>query len=915
MAKIETHGLRRTVGVGGLFATAYGNVGSSIYYALGLVAFYALGLTPVIFMLAGGLFALTAKTYAEGASMFPEAGGSSSFARHAFNELVSFFAGWALSLDYILTIAISAFFVPHYLSAFWPALKHPPGDVIGGLIVVAALAVLNIRGIGESAKLNFVLAVMDLATQVLIIAIGAVLILNPSLLVHQVHLGSVPSWNHTIFALSLAMLAYTGIETVSNMAEEARDPGRDVPRAVNLILIAVLGVYAGMTVVALSALPVHGSGSHAFTSLGSTYQNDPVLGIIQNLGLGSGLQHVLRYYVGVLAATILFIATNAGLIGISRLSWSLAEHRQLPGIFARLHPRYRTPWFTIVFFSTFAGLLLIPGQTDFLGNLYSYGAMLSFTTAHVAVIALRVKDPGRERPYRIRVGIPFRGGVIPVSAVLGGIGTLAAWISVMVLHVDARYVGTGWMVFGLAGYVVYRRREGFDLTSHHRIPHRERPAFFIELDYRSAVVPIFGTDVDASSLRAAAKLVGERAMVEAVYVLRVPNQLSLDAGLEEEEQRGLGVLESAKVTGRKAGLKVQTRLIRTRNPGAAIVDEAERVQAEIIYLGTAHAPPSERALGPTANYLLAHRPCRVVIESAPVDGAGSRASTREPVSHARLSPDEPRPVDRLDLAPQVRDVRPKHLSVVAVATSQNRHQQIAVGHQPASAQQQLPEQVELGGGEMHLLSCYQHNTACQVDLESVGGDHRVIGPGAHAPQVRLQSSDKLARSERLGHVVVGPRGQCANLGVLVADGGEHYQWHAGPFPQPAADLRTVAVGKHQVDDPRVRPPHRGCVERLLGRRGRDRLVAGFPQDHAERPQDLLLVVTDEHPRSGRVGHAGTIAGGCATASETTKLVPWPGSDSTEIVPPFASTKPLAIERPRPEPVHSRATAPSEPGAR
>jgi basic amino acid/polyamine antiporter, APA family len=622
MARIETHGLRRTVGLGGLFATAYGNVGSSIYYALGLVAAYAVGLTPVIFMLAGGLFALTAKTYAEGASMFPEAGGSSSFARHAFNEFVSFVAGWALSLDYILTIAISAFFVPHYLSAFWPALHHPPGDVIGGLIVVVALALLNIRGIGESAKLNFLLALMDLATQVLIIIVGAVLILNPSLLVHQVHLGTTPTWNHTVFALSLAMLAYTGIETVSNMAEEARDPGRDVPRAVNLILLAVLGVYAGMTVVALSALPVHGTGAHAYTQLGTTYQNDPVLGIIEHLGLAPELRHILRYYVGVLAATILFIATNAGLIGISRLSWSLAEHRQLPSIFARLHRRHRTPWFTIVFFSTFAGILLIPGKTDFLGNLYSYGAMLSFTTAHAAIIVLRVKDPDRDRPYRVSVGIPFRGGRIPVSAIVGGLGTGAAWVSVMALHVDARYVGTGWMVLGVIGFVVYRHRMGMDLTSHYKIPHHERPAFFRELEYRSAIVPIFGTDVDARALRTAAKLVGEGALVEAIYMLRVPNQLSLDAGLHEEEQLGLSVLESAQLAGRRSGVKVQTRLLRTRNPGAAIVEEAERYGAEIIYLSTTHAPPSERALGPTASYLLAHRPCRVVIETGAVeDGA------------------------------------------------------------------------------------------------------------------------------------------------------------------------------------------------------------------------------------------------------------------------------------------------------
>src|ERR1700726_2983997 len=159
MARLTEHGLRRSVGVPGLFATAYGNVGSSIYYALGIVAAHALGLTPLVFMFAGGLFVLTAKTYAEGAAMFPEAGGSSSFARHAFDDIVSFFAGWALSLDYILTIAISAFFVPHYLSAFpgLHALNHNPDDIFGGLIVVAVLVALNIRGLGESAKLNIVL--------------------------------------------------------------------------------------------------------------------------------------------------------------------------------------------------------------------------------------------------------------------------------------------------------------------------------------------------------------------------------------------------------------------------------------------------------------------------------------------------------------------------------------------------------------------------------------------------------------------------------------------------------------------------------------------------------------------------------------------------------------------------------------
>ncbi len=466
-------------------------------------------------MLAGGLFALTAKTYAEGASMFPEAGGSSSFARHAFNDLVSFFAGWALSLDYILTIAISAFFVPHYLGAFWPALTHPPGDVFGGIVVIALLAWLNVRGIGESANLNFILAVVDLGTQCLIILLGVFLVLNPSLLVNQVHLGTVPSYSHLIFALSLAMLAYTGIETVSNMAEEARNPGRDVPRAVNIDSGRGAGCVRGHD----GRRPFRPARDRcrltrhhaARTAASRGYQNDPVLGIISHLGLATAATHALRYYVGILAATILFIATNAGLIGISRLSWSLAEHRQLPSVFSQLHRKHRTPWFTIVAFSIFAGILLIPGNTNFLGNLYSFGAMLSFTIAHASVVALRIKDPDRERPYRMPWNIRVRGRQIPLTAVIGGTGTFAAWISVIILHVDARWVGSGWMVVGLVGYAVYRRRQGLDLRSDYRIEHRQRPEFFVELEYRSALVPIFGTDVDASALRAAAKLVGEGA--------------------------------------------------------------------------------------------------------------------------------------------------------------------------------------------------------------------------------------------------------------------------------------------------------------------------------------------------------------------------------------------------------------------
>jgi basic amino acid/polyamine antiporter, APA family len=616
VAQLKARGLRRSVGVPGLFATAYGNVGSSIYYALGLVAAHALGLTPLVFIFAGGLFALTAKTYAEGASMFPEAGGSSSFARHAFNEVVSFFAGWGLSLDYIITVAISAFFVPHYLGAFVPALGHGPWDVVGGAAVVVFLALLNIRGIGESTKLNLILAVTDLVTQVALIALGAVLVLHPGQLVSQVDLGVAPSYKELLFALSISMIAYTGIETVSNMAEEARDPADDVPRTVNLVLVAVLGIFAGISIISISALPVVHHGNHYATQLGTTYKDDPVLGIVSSLHLHGTLEQAARYYIGALAATILLIATNAGMIGISRLSWSLAEHRQLPAIFSQLHHRYRTPWFTIVFFSICAIALMAPGKTDFLGNLYSFGAMLSFTIAHISIVALRVREPDRYRPYRAPWNFNWRGRPVPLTAVLGALGTGAAFVSVVALHTEARIVGTGWMITGVAGYLLYRRHLGLDPRERHTIRRPERPLDFLEVSYKSALVPIFGATVDTEAMRRAAAIVDPAAAVEALYVLQVPTEEKLDEGvMEKQEYEARCALDVARLQARAKGLKVRVKLVRTRNPGAAIVKEARERHSDLIYIGTEHAPREEKLLGPTTRYVLAKRPCRVIVES------------------------------------------------------------------------------------------------------------------------------------------------------------------------------------------------------------------------------------------------------------------------------------------------------------
>ncbi len=440
----EQHGLQRVLGAPALFATVYGNVGSSIYYALGVTAAFALGLTPLVFLVAGVIFAATTLTYAEGTVRFPEAGGSSSFARHAFNEVVSFGAAWAQMLNYIITIAISAFFVPHYLSIFWEPLKTTPWDIIVGAVVIVLLVLINIVGVREAARLNIGLAVIDFATQLLLVIIGFALIFSPHTLVANIHWGVAPTWSNFLLAIPIGMVAYTGIETVSNLAEEARDPARNVPRAYLMTVIAVFAIYFTLPAIAVTALPVHhvvhpcpGVSGHYQTELACAppegFQNDPVLGLVENLGISNAtLLHTMKIYVGILAATILFIGTNAGVIGASRITYAMAHYRQLPQVFRRVHQRFRTPWIALIFF---AGLIpivtLIPGKVDFLSTMYSFGAMLSFTIAHLAVITLRARDPDVELVFRGRPNLRVRGIDWPLFALLGAFGTLAAWLVIV----------------------------------------------------------------------------------------------------------------------------------------------------------------------------------------------------------------------------------------------------------------------------------------------------------------------------------------------------------------------------------------------------------------------------------------------------------------------------------------------------
>ena len=619
--------LERVLGTGALFSTAYGNVGSSIYYALGLVAAFALGMTPVVFLIAGLIFAATAATYAEATTMYPEAGGSSSFARRAFNEFWSFFAAWGQMLTYIITCAISAYFVPHYLGVFYEPLGEAPLDIVVGIAVIGVLALLNIVGVQEAAGLNIFLAVADFLTQVLLVIVGMVLVFSPDTLVQNVDLGTTPAWGDFLVAIPVAMVAYTGIETISNMAEEARDVGTTIPRAVGGVVIAVAAIYTFLPAVALSAMPV----VDGETELADKYAGDPVLGVVANLELGV-FQHAAEVYVGILAATILFIATNAGLIGVSRLTYSMGQYRQLPDGLRRLHPRFRTPYVAILVFGLIACLAILPGQAEYLGTIYAFGAMLSFTMAHASVIALRIKQPDVERPWRAPLNLQVRGRDIPLAAVLGGLGTGLAWIVVSVLDIQVLVSGAVWLVLGISLYALYRRNQGLSVT---QTVKAVQPKAIVEheVEYDSVLVAFEEEHYDPEAVATAVKLAARRRRgIHVLVMISVPTSAPIDAALPDEESRAQQTIDSARVQG---GRRVtgHWEKVRPGEAGRRIVDEAHSIQARAVVMALRRRRNGSPDLGRTLEYVLAHRPCRVIVSAPPARG-GRPGEARE--SRARV---------------------------------------------------------------------------------------------------------------------------------------------------------------------------------------------------------------------------------------------------------------------------------------
>ena len=570
-------------------------MGSTIYLAVGLVAIHGLGLTPVALLAAGLIFAAVAVCYAEGVSMFPEAGGSAALARHAFDELVSFLTGWAMCLALVALAALSAAFVPRYLSVFWAPLATSPWSVAGALVVIALVALANVRGLEQPPSLAAFLGIVDLVAQLLLVLLGALFIFRPEHITGNVHFGSAPSLGQLILACAVAMVAYTGIETIGDLAGEARDPDRDVPMATAGVLAAATTACAAIGLVALMAMPVSRTASGGYTTLliqppPHGYVAYPALGILAGVPLHV-LATGLRYFVGPIIAVMLVVTAHAAVRSTARLGLWLTQHHQAPVRAAALHPAYETPYVVIAAGAAAAsGLVLVQavtGGVSLLAGAYVFGALIAFTSVQAAVVAMRWRDPGRYRPFRAPVNLPVDGRRLPLLAILGGACTAAAWIAVVALEPDARYLGLAWMLAGGAWYAAYRRRLGLSLTEHTRREVLRRPGPGIEVEFQTMLIPV-STDraeIPADVVEVAAQLAAERRSSLVLLALtQIPLDEEMDMEIDDLERNVERLAASARTIGERYGIRVHTTHLRTRDPAESILAEATRRDSQVILL-------------------------------------------------------------------------------------------------------------------------------------------------------------------------------------------------------------------------------------------------------------------------------------------------------------------------------------------
>ncbi len=638
--------LGRALGSPALFAIVWTSLASAIYFSLGVVAENALGLTPLVFLGSGVFFVLTAMTYVEGASMHAERAGATVFARYAFNELWSFIAGWAILLDFLILIAVTAFVATNYLAAFWSPLGEGAPELAIAVAIIAYVAARNILAGGAARRRERVaaLAVADIALQLLIIVVGAALVVDVDALTASIDVGTSPTWSNVIFALTVSTIAFTCLESAAGLAGEVRVGRRRLRRLVTSAAASVIVIYVGISLLAVAALPVTPGAS----PLTGDALDAPVLAIVERFD-PPWLADAFRYVIAGLATVTLVVACHAAMLGLSRLAYSLATNRQIPSVVGRLHAKHSTPYVVIVLAAVLATALIVPMDLEFLVGIYAVGAMLAFLIAHVSICVLRYREPDHPRPYRVPFSVRIGGGDLPLPAVGGAAMAAIGFASLLAFHEGARYVGVVWMGAGVALYVAHRRSAELPILRRVVVsPDALRPDT-VRVEYGSILVPILGTPLDDDIVQTAGRLAaaedpddpGAGATIEAVWVFEVPLSLPLDARLPDAQlKRARTALARAKLVGEEyEGVEVATATVRARRAGEAIVAEAARRGVELIVMAAEEPSrirggarfggiggPLDNFVGDATKFVVRGAPCRVLLTAPPSADAKAEPS-------------------------------------------------------------------------------------------------------------------------------------------------------------------------------------------------------------------------------------------------------------------------------------------------
>lgn len=619
----------RLLRVRSLALIAYGEIGSSLIFALGIVAIYAVGLTPWVLLGVGLLILIVTLAYAEGAAAMPEAGGAATFVRRAFSDVAGFVTGWMLFLDYLVVIALAALFVPTYLGS---ALGHDgltehPWDAIVGILVIFLLATVRRARRVRLYLVAVVVAGVALLTQLLIAILGFALVFSSDALVLDVSIGSAPSWTSIALALSLATLAYTGLETITNFAAEVREPGRTMPRSLFIGIGAVVLVNVAVSAVGVAAYPGRAEAAApdgVASALGGEWLQAPLIGIARAIGdeLPFGADAFVGF-VGVSNALVLITIIATAMAGLERLAYSMARYDMLPHVFARPERGSQpTPAATLAAAAVAPVLIVLAtvlgDGVRFLAGVYSFGVLIAFTAAQLAVVRLRISEPDLARPFRVPVNLRWRGAAIPVPCIVGATLTLALWVASLFTHGGAAVAGPVWLVLGSVVYYLSRRAGGESILG------RATPAVAdlvpsAEGEARCILVPLKLGGVGEEILATAIRLAEERgAAVHVVHVLRVPMSLPLDSPLAQEEAIALESVEDAREIGEEHGVEVLARVVRARSLSEAIVAEASAISADVILMGSSPRwREQSRFFSPTVDEVLRRAPCEVMVVTYP----------------------------------------------------------------------------------------------------------------------------------------------------------------------------------------------------------------------------------------------------------------------------------------------------------